>query len=520
MKNIKRIVAVAGIALSLTALVVPAALAAEQKTVLSYSVKDARAFLWQIHYPQGTFISEKYGPCQPEDNPPTAGIIPDPGDKYHCDRTRYNQEPGSCEDQALGRITEAPETPDAGDVEGGVGPSDVGGSPADFPVGNPVTVVHGLALGRLGSSPEAGGLASMYYVDNSGRRETEAHVESDGYVGNRNDYEERCAAVDAASESGIYPGPFSAHMLSRATQTPSTYNMAAFTTAEATQYAPGQSKESVAIVKLWEAGGKVHGVLTSIVRGVTLAEQITVDVVRSIISFSSDGTEKGLEAAAKTEALGLTIMGTKLGALSANNVIDLGDNSYLGIVSPVVQASDNGRQLIVRAPGLFLAAHTTLDQLPIPEDPFTQEPFKSLPGAEEFKGQLTLGGKLYPDQVVYVAGALLNTSMGRLTEFSLGPLPPLPKSPLFPPFTPPVFTPPTYGTVPVPGVTQPVGAPHYITRELAGSAWTLAIIVAFTMLGILGVMGRWSMRFEWARRVSHVAPFPAFGWAYRAFLKG
>jgi hypothetical protein len=517
----KRILAVSLTALIIAALVGPAALAAEEKTVLAYSVKDARAFLWQIHYPQGTFISEKYGPCRAKEAPPTAGVIPNPADKYECDRTRYNQEPNSCGKQALGRITEAPETPQPDEVEDGVGPEDVGADPADFPVGNVVTVVHGLALGRLGSSAESGGLASMYYVDNSGRRETEAHVESDGYVGNRNDYEERCAVVDAFSESSMYPGPFAAHMLSRSTTTPSTYNMAAFTTAEAASaLPPGKSKESVSIVKLWEAGGKVHGMIASTVRALTLADQIKVDLVRSIISFSSDGTEKGLRAAAKTEALGVSIAGTKFPSLSANEVIPLGDNSYLGVASPMVQSVDKGRQLIVRAPGLFLAAHTTLDQLPIPEDPFTQEPFKSLPGAEDFKGELTLGGKLYPDQVVYVAGALLDTSMGRLPEFSLGPLPPLPNLPPFPSFKPPTFTPPTFGTAPVPPGAQPVGTTRYITRELAGSAWTLAIIVAFTLLGLLGVMGRWAMRFEWARRLSHVAPFPAFDWAYRAFLKG
>lgn len=510
--TIKRFFAVVVIALAIAALTVPPAVAAsgEEKTVLTYSIKDARAFLWQIHYPQSTFITEKYSPCIEEN------------DAYKCDRTRYNQTPGSCGDQALGRTTEAAETPKPSEVEGGVGPNDSAGTPADFPVGNPVEVIHGLALGRLGTSPESGGMASMYYVDQSGRRETEAHVESDGYTGNRNNYEERCAVVDAFSETGMYDGPFAAHVLSRADQTPSTYNMTAFTTFEASQYPPGQSKESVSIVKLWEAGGKVHGVLTSTVRGATLADQITVDAVRSVISFSSDGTEKGLEAVAKTEALGITIAGTKLPALAANNVISLGNNSYLGVTSPIVQSTDHGHQLTIRAPGLFLAANTPLNEIPIPEDPFTQEPYSSLPGADQFRGQLTLGGKLYAPQVIYVAGAILDAGMGRIPAFSLPPLPPLPKLPPLPPFKPGIVTPPTYTNtdVTVPGVTSPVGAPHYITRELAGSAWTLATLVVFTIIGLLGVMGRWSMRFEWARKAARVPPFPAFGWAYRAFLKG
>jgi hypothetical protein len=509
--KMKRFLAVVVIALAIAALTVPSALAAsdDEKTVLNYSIKDARAFLWQIHYPQSTFITEKYAPCIEED------------DAYKCDRTRYNQTPGSCADQALGRTKEAAETPKPDEVEGGVGPNDSAGKAADFPVGNPVEVIHGLALGRLGSSPEAGGLASMYYVDQSGRRETEAHAESDAYVSNRNDYEERCAVVDAFSETGMYDGPFAAHELSRADQTPSTYNMSAFTTFEASKYPPGQSKESVSVVKLWEAGGKVHGVLTSTVRGLTLADQITVDLVRSVISFSSDGTEKGLEAVAKTEALGITIAGTKLPALAANNVIPLGNNSYLGVVSPIVQESDKGHQLTVRAPGLFLAANTPLNMLPIPEDPFVSPPLDQLPGADSLKGRLTLGGKLYEPQVVYVAGALLDAGMSRIPAFSLGPIPFVPRLPPLPPLHIGTVTPPTYTNteVPIPA-TQPVGAPHYITRELAGSAWTLATILAFTIIGLLGVMGRWSMRYEWAQKASRVPPFPAFGWAYRAFLKG
>jgi hypothetical protein len=303
--------------------------------------------------------------------------------------------------------------------------------------------------------------------------------------------------------------------------------MTAFTTMEASQYPPGQptenaSKESVSVVKLWEAGGKVHGVLTSTVRGLRLADQITVDVVRSVISFSSDGTEKGLDAVAKTEALGVTIMGTKLPALSAPSVIPLGNNSYLGVMAPIVQSADKGHQLTIRAPGLFLAANTPLNMLPIPENPFTQPPLDQFPGGDPTKGQLTLGGKLYEPQVVYVAGALLDAAMSRIPAFSLGPLPPLPPLPGLPPFRPGLVTPPsiTNTEVPVPAVTQAVGAPHYITRELAGSAWTLATIVAFTIIGLFGVMGRWSMRYEWAQKAARVPPFPAFGWAYRAFLKG
>ena len=541
MSGTKRFLTAAVLGFLIVAFVAPPAGAAEEKTELTFSIKDARAFLTQIHYPQSTFLSEFYAPCQPEDGPPTLGVIPDPGDPFKCDRTAYDQTPGTCGDQALGRKEEAPETPTAAELEGAVTePTEGAGATADWPRGNPVTVIHGLAIGRLGGS-ESGGLASMYYVDNSGRRETRAHVESDGFVGNRNDYEERCAAVDAVSESSDYNAPLAAHMLSRADQSPATYNMASFTTVEASRmnFPPGQPKESVSIVKLWQEKGRVNGLLTSTVRAFKLADQITVDAVRSVISFSSDGTEKGLKLAAKTEALGLTLFGTKIASLTGNQIIDLGEGSFLGVLSPVVHDNKGGRQISVRAPGLFLATNTTLNELPIPEDPFQyEEPGAELRGAigdirNEFcvgggrdpsqsiakNGcRLSLGGKLFPGQVVYVAGAILDAAVGRGPIFSLPPIPPLPPLPQVPGLTPGT-TPPIIGPVPPNAPPQPVGVARFEFRGLSESPWPLLMIMVLSMIGFIAVMARWSLRYSWAQSLSRVPPFPAVGWAYRAFLK-
>jgi len=542
----KRFFAAGAIGFVFAALLIPPASAGE-KTTLAYSIRDARAFLWQIHYPQSTFISEYYGPCDPKT------------DKYGCDRGAYNQTP-NCGSDALGKTSEAPETPTPQEAADGVGPSDAAGTAAAWPRGNPVEVIHGLAMGRLGSSPESGGLASMYYVDQSGRRETEAHAESDGYVFNRHTYEERCAMVDAAFESApMLPFPFAAHVLSRADQTPSTYDMTAFTTFEAPMTYPGtypgrtsQSKESISIVKLWEADGKVHGVLTATVRGAHPADQITVDLVRSVISFSSDGTEQGLDAHAKTEAFGVTVFGTKLPSLQPGEVIPIPQEnlagtevigtSYLGVLQPVVQVSDHNREITIRAPGLFLAANTPLDQIPIPEDPVQNDPRTDAlrnqicgalkqnvppPVGDAFDPstapcRLTLGGRLISQQVIYLAGAILDAGVGRIPAFELPQIPSLPLPPPLPPLIGQIGTPPTSSTnvITIPPAARPVALPHFVTRELAGSAWTLAAITVFTMLGLIGVMGRWSMRYAWARKIAHVPPFPAFGWTYRAFLKG
>src|SRR5438093_2941428 len=165
--TMKRFLAAAALGLVIVALAAIPAPAADQKTEIAYSVKDARAFLTQIHYPQSTFISEFYGPCNPMIDP------------FKCDRTTYDQTKNTCGSQALGRKAEAPETPSPDEIKGGVStPTESVGPASAWPRGNPVTVIHGLALGRLGSSGESGGMASMYYVDNSGRRETRAHVES------------------------------------------------------------------------------------------------------------------------------------------------------------------------------------------------------------------------------------------------------------------------------------------------------------------------------------------------------
>jgi hypothetical protein len=530
--SVRRAFTAAFLGVLMAAVAAPAAHAADQ-TVINYSIKEARAFMWEIHYPQSTFISEKYGPCVVED------------DTYGCDRTDYNKTPGSCPaDVALGRDGEAPETPTPDELDSPVTDDGGTGEAVDWPKGNVVTVVHGLASGRLSSTPESGGFASMYYVDNSGRRETEAHVESDGFVGNRSDYEERCAVVDAFSETGMYPGPFNAHMLSRATQGPSTYDMAAFSAPAVSAppslpgearsalegpIPPGQAKESVAIVKLWAAGGKVHGLLASTVRGATLADGITVDVVRSIISFTSDGTKEGLVAQAETEAAGINVMGTKV-ALTSGQVIPLSKDIFLGVIRPIVQASDDGHRVTIRAPGLFLAAKTSLNDICIPEDPFNGDPFQALcspvdplNGSNPFPGGLagnvTLGGKLFGEQVVYVAGAALDAGIGRGPAFDFIPsLPPLPL-----PTIPPIVAPPVAVPGPAisnPGASQPVALPRFEIRELAGSPWPLIAISIFTAFALFAIMGRWSMRWALFRKLSRYPPFPAFGWAYRAFLKG
>jgi hypothetical protein len=202
------------------------------------------------------------------------------------------------------------------------------------------------------------------------------------------------------------------------------------------------------------------------------------------------------------------------------------------VIRPFVQKTEDGGRIAIRAPGLFLAANTPLNSICLPEDPFNGDPFQALcspvdplngqnPFPEQFAGELTLGGKLFGEQVVYVAGAILDAGVGRVPAGAFLPeLPPLPPVLPGPPITPGVITPPTFGQGPVTPPSQPVALPRFEVRELAGSPWPLLTISILSALGLMAIMGRWSMRFAPVRTISRYPPFPAASWVYRAFLKG
>lgn len=483
------------------ALAGPPAAAAE--TVLAYTIRDARAFAAQFAYPQGTVFTGRYLPCDPAEDP------------YGCDRARYNDTPGSCpQDVALGSVREALETPTPEDAAGGVTEADAAAAKDPVaPVGSPVTLNFGLAQGRIGSTPEAGGLASMFYVDNFGRFEADAHAESDAYTDNRRTYEERCEAVDAFG--GGQDFPFDAHVLSRSGRTPETYSLSSFTTAPGPT-PPGAPKEAVSIVKLWQANGRINGLLTSTVRGLSVGA-LTVDLVRTVVWFSSDGTPKGLEIAARSEALGLTVGPSKLASLSQGLAIPLDDEgSVIGVLAPVVRIEDAGATVSVRAAGLVVAGKTPLDQIPIPEDPFAQEPFP-----EDLAGRVTLGGRLYSEQVLSVAGAFIEAGLGRTEEFDF------PTPALAPPFVPPAPppgiaapSPPAPGGFELPAPSRPVALPQLNSFQMRGSTWPLLANLLAGALGLLAILGRWSLRFSWARALSQRPPLRTLGRAQRIFLKG
>jgi hypothetical protein len=273
--------------------------------------------------------------------------------------------------------------------------------------------------------------------------------------------------------------------------------MSSFTTTEGSGYPPGGSKEAVSIVKLWTAGDRVFGLLSATVRGVRLAGgALDVEAVRTVVYFSSDGTQQGLVVRAKTAAVGVRQNGADVGTLPEGQLYD-GDGFVFGLLAPRVKFAND--RLSIVAGGLFVALSApATTQIPIPPQ---------------------LGGRLIANQVDYVAGVIVDGSLARVPAFEFLPqLPhPGPAAPAQPAIT---------GTLPGPPLQQlapsqpaPAIVARFAVRDIEGSVWAPLAIVLFATVGVVGIVGRWSLRWPWARALSRYPPFSGVGWALRAFVK-
>lgn len=460
--------------MAILAAILPAAPAGGQgATVISYSVRDARAYAYRVSLsPQvieAAGLQDRFAPCDPQEDP------------YHCDQTEYEHEPNCPPGIALGRTEPGPAprtAPDVAELRGGAG--DELGAPDRPPLASPITLNEQLSLAsmsRLGAVVEAAGLSSASYVDLSGRQEPTMHTESDAFVRNRAQYEERCVPDDATEEEH-------AHYLSRSFETPETYHLAECREGECPfggAAIGAEAEEARTIVHLYERAGALHGLLHASLHDAEWGGGVlTADLLDTTLTFSTDGTAGGLEYSVRTTAAGVRFSGIPI-TLPPGEPAAL-PGVQIGVAAPYVSAPSTGRSLDVVAPGLFIATTT---------------------------------------QTVLFGGVELSATMGRQSppagfgdddDVATGDqdvdgsvLPP----------AAPVGSPPA----PSPPAPEEPAEPELAVSRVATGGWVTAMAIAAGLIAALLMLTRWIGRYPWGRRLHRVQPLRAIDWVYRAFVR-
>jgi hypothetical protein len=449
---------------------------AEGSTVLSYSVREARAYAYRVSLSKEVIeAAQTLQPCDPETDP------------YQCDDAAYEHAPNCPKALTLGPDKAAPEPEPAPGIEPIVGGAGDQTGPADAPpLASPITLNQQLSLGslsHLGAVVEAGGLATDSYVDLSGRQEPAMHTESDAFSANRAGYEERCAP-DGADESEY------AHFLSRSFRTPETYHLAECRKRECTfggAAIGAETERAMTMVHLAERGGRLVGrVHASLHDAVWGGGALTADLLDTTVVFSSDGTPGGLSYSVGTTALGVTFTGVPV-TLPPGRPLAL-PGLQIGVATPYVHTAEDGRVLDVVAPGLYIATdnqtvlfggaevHATMGRQPPPPD---------LGGGDDNggndNGSIDTGG---------------SGSVGG------GPSPS-----------------PTPVASPTPATTPAPSEPELAVTRIRTGGWVAPMLVGAGLLAALLLLVRWIGRYPWGRRLYRAQPLRAIDWLYRAFVK-
>lgn len=457
------------------ALAVPlATVASADDTVLSYSVKEARAYSAKVSL-SGEVIKANgtvSAACDPKTDP------------YKCDKQRYNQALNCPTPPGVGGSGALPSIPSpAGTAQTGkAGFTTSGPQP---PQSTAVRLNEILSLGRLtraGPALESGGLASKRYVDLDGRQVPEAHTESDGFSPNRSRFEERCYPVNA---DGTFKGGTSyTHLLSKSGATPQTFHFGECLADECrfvSSSFPSGANRATTTISLVEVGGKVTGQVLSTIEGFSASGgAFTAEAITTYISFSSDGTAAGLSWSVISQATGTKISGTPASIPQGGLLAAPG--FAVGMAAPWVEAKPDGKQLTIIAPGLVVATE---------------------------------------QQTVYYAGGELSAGMDRATPvtFQNQPLPSFVSSKA------PVNTFSLLGTGPVnisptPAQTTTEEATRTIAiKQADASRFPAGAILGLGGLALLLLLAGWLQRFTWGRRLYGIQPFKFFYWAYRAFVR-
>ncbi|MGH2812034.1 MAG: hypothetical protein ACRDI1_04905 [Actinomycetota bacterium] len=470
MKDLRKVLLVA-LLLSLVAAALVSPVSA-QETVLTYTIKEARAYGYKISVTKEVIEISRQAPCDPETDP------------YQCDKNRYERTPNCPSEVAIGPAGAAPKaaappgTPlESGGAGATLGTSTAGGRAP--PGASPVKINELLAtahIARAGDVGEAGGTASDTFVDLDGRGNPNAHAESDAFIPNKNVYEERC---DPAA-SGSY-----VHVLSRSFQTPEVYNLAECRREQCSRSGSTEGRpqvnEATSIVHVFERDGKVFGQLRATVSKLSFpGSPLAIGALKTFVAFESDGTPEGLKWSAGTSATGVTVAGQPVPAPPGEAI--LGPGFAAGVSGPYVLATEDGSQLTIIAPGFFYGTDA---------------------------------------QTTYAAGAEIYVGLGRAVPFSFSATDL--SSGSFTPLQPglPAFQSRGSGAAPPPAPAPPsTGDPLAVSVEkVSFDPWAAGAILGLAVTALLIMLLNWMRRFEFGRRLYRIQPLRSLNWMYRAFLR-
>jgi len=461
-------------------------------TSLQFSIKDARAYSYKVSLHRDVV----------RNLPPTCDPATDP---YECDEGRYNHKPNCPKGIELGREGKLPKTeppPDVTPTEGGAGDETGGTKP---PQSSPVRLNEILALGSLshlgGAVKEATGLASEQYIELSGRGEPESHTESDGFSPNKPSWEERCFPEQENEEdANDY-----VHTMSRSFGNISTQHLAECFKRGCAFQAPtpgtfgATAEKGRSVVSLAEDGSQLRADLSAKVEDLNYGDgAFTVESIETHVKISSDGTPQRLRWSVTSTASGAELGGQPV-TLPPGQVVSVPGLS-VGVAAPYVEASADGGQLTLVAPGLMIA----------------QDEQAAFFGGAEFYGSFgefadtSFGGPPTIDPGAQV-------SSGSDTGFDSGVA--LGSSGVS------VGGPGLSGGVAI-GTTSegddPVAAgetSEILVYEQATGRGAVAGILAVGMIGWFLLITRWVQRFPWGRRLIALQPFRLIDWLYRSFVK-
>ena len=440
----------------------PAARAGSGTTVLTYSIREARAYAFKVSLSKQEL--QLIPPCDPQTDP------------YGCDTSTYNHTLNCPPEIALGRTKPGPE-PDpesslilvSGDAAGttGVGPPNQS---------SPVRLNRLESLGSLssiGGFDSAEGFASDEYVDLSGRNTPEAHTQSEAFS-NLPDYEERCyPETNGSIDQTSYE-----HFLSRSTETPGTYHLSECFGSACTLGHGVTVEHALELVDLHQSGDVVTARARSVLQGVRIAQAgLDIDALVSYAEVRSDGTTHGYTWSVATSVAGAKIAGVSV-AIPAGRFVTLGGVA-MGIAQPYVAPSHDGHETTMVVPGLQIGS-----------DP----------------------------QALLLGGTEIYATFDRVAPAPFVPIT-LPHPFTVPPVLPRIVPPPpvTQTIAPPPPVTA--AAPRFAIRTEQSGAWGIVALLAAGAAGLAVLVLRWSQRWAWGAALARRQPLRGVDWLYRAFVK-